>query len=424
MYAHCDLNKFYASIIRVFMPELEGKPVIVLSNNDGCNICYSPGNLSVELPIEMGTPIFEIEHLVKRYGIHVFSCNFPLIADMSIRVKSILARFSCEYENYSIDEIFINFSGFSIEKIESICRELVRIIDVGLGLPISIGVGSTKTLAKLGTHYAKKHKGYEGVCIIDTEEKRKKALTLCSLHKIWGIGKKSDYKLQRLRAKNAYEFTQLPPKLVRKQLTVVGERKQLELKGIACIPMEIEEPPKKNIMVSRSFGKLLPDFETIAEALSTYAGMLGAKLRKQGSKAKSLYIFLETSPFRAKLPQLQREIVVQLPVPANSTMELIHYGKIGLREIYEQGYMFKITGIMAQDLCPDTSVQLNLYDPLSPEKRKKYDSLSITEDNIKNKFGRNAIYVGAQGDGIKWAINQNMLCPYYTTRESDLLVAY
>ncbi len=423
MYVHCDLNKFYASIIRVFMPELEGKPIIILSNNDGCNICYSPGDLKVDLGIKMGTPIFEIEHLVKRYDIKVFSSNFTLIADLSLRVKSILKRFCPSYENYSIDEIFMDFTGFTTEKVESIARDLVRIIGVGLGLPISIGVASSKTLAKVATWYAKKFKGYKGVCIIDTEEKREKALKKIDVNEVWGIGNQYGYKLKKNNVKTAYDFTQMPVKWVRKQMTVVGERTYRELLGQPCFELEAEEKPKKNIMVSRSFGKLIPDFETIAEALSSYAAMAAAKLRKQRSKTKKLYIFLETSPFRKDLDWLSKSVEIKLPVPTSSTIEIIKYAKEALRAIYEEGYMFKITGIMVQDLSPDTSAQLNLYDPLSPEKRKKHDAIMIVADNINTRFGRNTLYPVAQGDGKRWWIKQEKLPPYWSTRLSDIPVA-
>lgn len=424
MLAHCDLNKFYASIIRIFMPELEGKPVIVLSNNDGCNICYSPGDLKADLPIKMGTPIFEIEHLVKRYGIHVFSCNFPLIADMSIRVKSILKRFCVRYEDFSVDEIFMDFTGVAIDKIESVCREIVRIIGVGLGLPVSIGIASTKTLAKVATRYAKRYAGYNGVCLIDSEEKREKALKQFEIGDVFGIGKKHEEKLKRYNVKTAYDFTKMPAAWVRKHMTVTGLRTHQELLGISCIPLEAEAKPKKNIMVSRSFGTLIPDFETIAEALTTYACMAAAKLRNQGSKAQSLFIFLETSPFRENSPQLSREIVVKMPVATNSSIEIAHYGKIGLRAIYEQGYMFKITGIMVQELTPDTSVQLNLYDPLSAELRRKHTALMITTDSVNKKYGRNTLFLAAQGDGRKWWIRQEKLPPYWSTRLSDIPTAH
>jgi len=422
MFALCDLNKFYASIIRVFKPELEG-PIIVLSNNDGCSICYSPGNLKVDLPIEMGTPIFQIEHLVRRYNIQVFSCNFPLIADMSIRVKNILKRFCPVVEDYSIDEVFLDFSGFSVEKIESSCREIVKIIGVGLGLPISVGVGSSKTLAKVACKFAKKYKAYKGVCMIDNEEKREKALQLYPIGDVWGIGRKYEKKLKKRRIITAFDFTRMSAAWVRKEMTVVGLRTQQELLGYSCIPMEEIAPAKKNIMVSRSFGTMIPDYQTIAEALVTYECMGAAKLRKQKTKAKSIYVFLESNPFREDLPQLKRSIVVSMPVPTNSSMEIAKYAKEALKQIFEKGIMYKITGIMMSDISPEDAVQLNLFDPLGNDTRKKHDLLMLVVDRVNNKYGRNTLMLAACGDGKKWWIRQEKLCPCYTTRLSDLLTA-
>ena len=423
MFALCDLNKFYANIIRVFMPEYAGRPIIILSNNDGCNICYSPGDLKVDLPIKMGTPVFQIEHLVRRYNIAVFSCNFPLIADISIRVKSILSRFFPRYENYSIDEIFGDMSGFTFEQAEKMCKEMVRVIGKGLGLPISIGLSTSKTLAKVACKFAKKHKGYEGVCVIDNEEKRKKALKLYDIGDVWGIGDKSEKKLHRLKVKNAYDFTQVPVGWVRKNMTVTGERTFRELYGISCLSLEEVAPPKKNIMVSRSFGKMIPDIENIGEALVTYDCMGAAKLRKQKSKAKAIYVFLETNSFRQDLAQYYPEIIIKLPVPTSSSIEISKYVKLALKKIYQKGFLYKKAGVMLMDISPEGSVQMNVFDPMNPEDRQKADLLMRTIDLINERFGINAIYLAAQGDGKNWKIKQEKLCRCYTTRYSDLLIA-
>ena len=423
MKALCDLNKFYASIIRVFMPELANVPVMVLSNNDQCNICFSPGPLSTDLGIKMGTPVFEIEHLIRQYGIVTFSCNFPLIADISLRVKSIMRRFFPSIEDYSIDEIFGDLSGIPIEKAEAMCRQIVHLIGKGLGLPISIGVGASKTLAKVACKFAKKHKGYKGVCIIDNDEKRIKALKLYEIGDVWGIGRQYEKKLKRYRVKTAYDFTQMPQAWVRKNMTVVGERTYRELLGESCLPLEMVAPPKKNIMVSRSFGKMIGDFDTIAEAVVTYDCMGAGKLRNQQSKAKGMYVFLETNPFRSDLPQYSPYIVIKLPVPTSSSIEISKYAKMALKEIYQPGYMYKKAGIMLMDISPEGAVQYNLFDPMNPEDRNRHDILMKVIDMINNRYGRNTIRLVSQGDGKKWWIKQDKLCPCYTTRLSDLLVA-
>jgi len=423
MFAHCDLNKFYANIIRAFMPELVDKPVMVLSNNDQCNICFSPGPLNSDLGIKMGTPIFEIQHLIKRYGIVTFSANFPLIADISIRVKSILSRFFPRYEDYSIDEIFGDLTGFTMEKAEALCREVVRIIQKGLGLPISIGLAASKTLAKVACKFAKKHRGYKGVCVIDTEEKRKKALKLYEIGDVWGIGDKSEKKLKKLRVKSAFDFTQIPVGWVRKNMTVTGERTFMELFGVSCLSLEEIEPPKKNIMVSRSFGQMIPDIGTIGEALTTYDCMGAAKLRKQKSKAKAIYVFLETNSFRMDLAQYYPEIILRLPVPTSSSIEISKYVKLALKKIYKEGFQYKKAGVMLMDISPEGAMQMNVFDPMTLAQRHKEDSLMQVVDMINNRGGSNTIYILGQGDRKKWWIKQFMLCPCWTTRYSDLLIA-
>ena len=423
MFILCDLNKFYANIIRVFMPELANVPIMVLSNNDQCNICFSPGHLKSDLGIKMGTPVFEIEHLIKRYGILTFSCNFPLIADISIRVKSIMRRFFPSTEDYSVDEIYADLTGFSTEKAIAMCREVVRIIGKGLGLPISIGLAASKTLAKVACKFAKKHKKYEGVCVIDSEDKRNKALKLFEVGDVWGIGSAYEKKLKKYKVKTAYDFTQMPVAWVRKNMTVVGEKTYRELLGEPCLSLEEVAPPKKNIMVSRSFGTMIDDFDTIAEALVTYDCMGAAKLRGQNSKAKALYVFLETNRFRHDLPQRYPYIVVKLPVPTSSNIEISKYVKLALQKIYKEGYRYKKAGVMMMDISPEGAVQMNVFDPMNPEDRRKHDVLMKVIDMINNRFGRNTIYLLAQGNGKKWWIKQEKLCPCYTTRLSDLPVA-
>lgn len=425
MFALCDLNKFYASIIRVFMPEYENVPVMVLSNNDQCNICFSPGPLSSDLGIKMGTPVFEIQHLIKKYGIKTFSCNFPLISDMSLRVKSIMRRFFPATEDYSIDEIFADMSGISVAKCIEICRKIVKIVGTGLGLPISIGLAPTKTLAKVACRYAKRFPGYEGVCVIDSELKREKALQGFEIGDIWGIGDKYEKKLRTslYKVKTAYDFTKVPRAWVRLNMTVVGEKTYRELLGTSCLELEDVAPPKKNIMVSRSFGKMIDDFDTIAEAVTTYDCMGAAKLRKQKSKAKALYVFLETNRFRQDLAQYYPKIVVKLPVATSSSIEISKYVRMALKAIYKEGYKYKKAGVMMMEISPEDSVQMNVFDPMNPADRKKHDILMKVIDMINDKWGRNTIFIAGQGTKKKWWIKQLLLCPCYTTRLNELAIA-
>lgn len=407
------------------MPEYENVPIMVLSNNDQCNICFSPGPLGSDLGIEMGTPVFEIEHLIKQYGIKTFSCNFPLISDMSLRVKSIMRRFFPSTEDYSIDEIFADMSGIPIAQCIEICRKIVDIIGVGLGLPISIGLAPTKTLAKVACRYAKRFKDYKGVCVIDNEEKRQKALLKYEIGDIWGIGDKYEAKLRTsdYKVKTAYDFTKVPRAWVRLNMTVVGEKTYQELLGVSCLKLEELAPPKKNIMVSRSFGKMIEDFETIAEAVTTYDCMGAAKLRKQKSKAKAVYVFLETNRFRQDLAQYHPRIVVKLPVPTSSSIEITKYVKMALKAIYKEGYKYKKAGVMMMDISPEGSVQMNIFDPMNPADREKHDILMKVIDMINERWGRNTIFIAGQGTKKKWWIKQLLLCPCYTTRLNELAIA-
>jgi len=297
---------------------------------------------------------------------------------------------------------------------------VVYVVKQGLGLPISIGIGTSKTLAKVATRFAKRHSGYKGVCMIDTEEKRIKALKLFEIGDVWGIGRKHKRRLNGLGVQTAYDFTQMTTAWVRKEMTVTGLRTYRELLGEPCIPMELVAPKKKNIMVSRSFGTMLPDLKTISEALITYECMAAAKLRKQRSNAKALYVFLHTNEFREELPQYYADTVVKTMVPTNSSIELAKYTHIALKKLYKPGFMYKKAGVMMMDISDSNAVQLNIFDKLNREKQNR---LMEVMDRINAKHGRNTLSLVSAGDGKKWWIRQEKLCPCWTTRLSDLPIA-
>lgn len=415
MFAHVDCNNFYVSCERVFNSALEGKPVIVLSNNDGCAISRS--NEAKALGIKMGANFFEIESFIKKKNVFVCSTNFVLYADMSIRVKSLLSRFCPDVEDYSIDEAFLDFRGFRYFDMDKHFRDMSHTVRQGTGIPVSIGVAPTKTLSKIATRFAKKYPAYETVCKINTEEKRIKALKLTPIADVWGIGRQHINRLNTEGVKTAYDFTQLNRSWVRKYMTVTGERSWLELQGESCITMEIAPLPKKNIMVSRSFGKPINDYDTVAEALSNYTSMATAKLRMQKVCAKSFMIFIQTNYLREDFPQYENSVVVSLPVATNSTMEIVPYATDGLKGIFKEGYYYKKAGIILMDFCPQNSVQGNLFDRIDREKHKR---LMKVMDKTNTQYGRNTLKLAAQGDGQRWKIRQEYLSPCYTTRLSDL----
>lgn len=403
------------------MPWLSLTPTITLSNNDGCNICFKPGYIKYDVGIKMGTPIFEVDDLVKQYGIEVFSCNFPLIGDISLRVKSILGRFFENIEDYSIDEIFCEIDA-PLDQVQEMCREVRRVIGKGLGLPISIGVAHTKTLAKVATSFAKKYPGYNGVCSINTDYQRKKALSLTEIGDIWGIGKEHRKKLHRRSIFTALDWLEKMSGCTARKVMggVVAERTYRELEGLSCLSLEMIAPKKKNIMVSRSFGENITDPDLIAEALSSYVVMLTAKLRKQKSKAQTIYVFLETNRFREQDEQAEDEIIIKLPVASSSDIEIGEYAKIAIKAMFRKGLRYKKTGIMAMHLCDENAIQGNLMDRRD---RAKEDRLMKAKDKINERWGANTVKPLSVGLGKRpWNIRQEKLPPYWSTRITDIPV--
>ncbi|WP_291582027.1 Y-family DNA polymerase [Bacteroides sp.] len=406
-----DCNNFYASCERVFNPALNGKPIVVLSNNDGCVIARS--NEAKALGIKMGVPTYQIKDLVSSHEVTVFSSNYTLYGDMSGRVMSILAGLAPELEVYSIDEAFINLNG--IKDIQLLGTDIVNKVTRGTGIPVSLGIAPTKTLAKVANKFAKKYQAYNRLCIIDTEEKRIKALKLTDIADVWGIGHKQAAKLEKQRVKTAYDFTQLPGSWVRKNMTVVGERTWKELRGISCIDMESAPPAKKQICTSRSFGKMLTDINTMAEAIATHASTCAKKLRQQKSYATSLIVFIHTNNFREDLPQYWKNTVIHLPVPTNDTLEIVHYALAGLKTIFMQGYQYKKAGVIITEITE--GAQMGLFDKID---RTKREQLMQTIDRINGKHSQ-LVKLAVQGSGRDWKLKQEQLSQRYTTDINEIL---
>lgn len=412
MFGLLDCNNFYASCERVFNPALNGHPVIVLSNNDGCVIARS--NEAKAIGIPMGAPAFKIKELIKSHNVAVFSSNYTLYGDMSARVMSILTEQVPDIEIYSIDEAFVNLVG--INDLSAISGRIVNTIIRGTGIPVSLGVATTKTLAKIANKFAKKYPAYNRVCIIDSEERRIRALQLTEIGDVWGIGKKQVVKLEKQGVKTAYDFTQLPSSWVRKYMTVVGERTWKELQGISCIDMENVPPAKKQICTSRSFGKMVEDFETMAEAVATYASICAKKLRQQKSYALSLMVFIHTNNFREDLPQYWRNTVIHLPVPTSDTLEIVHYALAGLRSIFMQGYQYKKAGVIITEIVSG-GIQTSLFDSMDRTKRTK---LMQAIDRINGEHTQK-VKLAIQGSGRDWKLRQEQLSGHYTTDINEIL---
>lgn len=406
-----DCNNFYASCERVFNPALNGKPIVVLSNNDGCVIARS--NEAKALGIKMGVPAYQIKDLVSSHEVSVFSSNYTLYGDMSGRVMSILAGLAPEIEVYSIDEAFLNLNG--IQDIQLLGTDIVNKVTRGTGIPVSLGIAPTKTLAKVANKFAKKYPAYNRLCIIDTEEKRIKALKLTDIAEVWGIGRRQASKLENQGVKTTYDFTQLSGSWVRKNMTVVGERTWKELRGLSCIDMESAPSVKKQICTSRSFGKMVEDIETMSEAIATHASTCAKKLRKQKSYAVSLMVFIHTNNFREDLPQYWKNTVITLPVPTNDTLEIVHYALEGLRNIFMQGYQYKKAGVIITEIV--TSAQMGLFDTVDRDKRER---LMRAIDKVNGEH-RQLIKLAVQGTGREWKLKQEQLSQRYTTDMNEIL---
>ncbi|MBC5633853.1 Y-family DNA polymerase [Parabacteroides hominis] len=416
MFALVDCNNFYASCERAFNPYWNGRPVVVLSNNDGCVIARS--NEAKKIGIKMGVPAYQIRTEIEQYNIGVFSSNYTLYGDMSNRVMSMLSSYSPNVEIYSIDECFLDFSGFGLYDLKTYGEGIVQSVTKGTGIPVSMGIALTKTLAKVANKFAKKHKGYKGVCIIDTEEKRIEALKRTEISDVWGIGHRHAKRLEQYGVYSAYDFAQMPKAWVRQQMTVVGERTWKELNGEPCIDMEQIAPAKKQICTSRAFGQTIADIEGLKEAVSSFASICAGKLRKQKSCAQSLMVFIHTNNFREDLPQYFKNCVIKLPVPTNSTPEIVHYAIAALLNIYRKGYYFKKAGVILMDIVPDNAIQQNIFDVVDREKHKK---LMEVVDRLNNGFSRNNLFLAVQDGRRKWKLKQELLSPCYTTKLNDII---
>lgn len=411
MFGLVDCNNFYASCERVFNPSLNGKPIVVLSNNDGCVIARS--NEAKVLGIKMGVPAYQIKDLVKQHDVAVFSSNYVLYGDMSGRVMSMLAELAPEIEVYSIDEAFLNLEG--IQDLQTLGSKIVRQVTRGTGIPVSAGIASTKTLAKVANKFAKKYPAYNRLCIIDTEEKREKALKLFEIGDVWGIGRRQAAKLEKQGVKTAYDFTQLPGSWVRKNMTVTGERTWKELRGISCIDMETAPPAKKQICTSRSFGKMVEDIDTMSEAIATHASTCAKKLRQQKSYAMSLMVFIHTNNFREDLPQYWKNTIVQLPIPTSDTLEIVEYALSGLKTIFMEGYQYKKAGVIITEIT--TNAQLGLFDSVDRDKRER---LIQVVDKINGNH-QHHVKLAIQGSGRDWKLKQEQLSRRYTTDINEVI---
>jgi DNA polymerase V len=414
VFALVDCNNFYASCERVFNPKLEGKPLLVLSNNDGCVIARS--NEAKQLKIPMGAPFFQWKPFFIKHGAVWRSSNYTLYGDLSSRVMTSLSHFCPEIEIYSIDESFLQLDSFKRYDLVNYCKKIKLIVKQWTGIPVSIGIAPTKTLAKIANHIAKK-KTFEGVFDLRDELVRDQVLTSFPVEDIWGIGRRIAKRIKEMGIETANQLRDSDPKNMRANFSVVMERLIQELRGISCLPLE-EVQTRKQIMTSRSFGKPVMQLKELEEAISSYADRACYKLRQQKSRANGIYVFLHTNMFNEKDPRYANCITCHFPESSSHTGYIISFAKSCLREIYKKGYKYQKVGLMLLDLTNDNVTQ---YDLLSKSNAKKNDKLMETMDYINSKYGKNTVFPAANGFKQSWAMRANFKSPCYTTRWNELV---
>lgn len=408
MFGLVDCNNFYASCERVFNPALNNRPLLVLSNNDGCVIARS--NEAKALGIRMGTPVFKIQDMIHQHDIAVFSSNYTLYGDMSARVMSMLSAAAPEIEIYSIDEAFLNLSG--IRQPAEFGYKLTSDITTGTGIPVSMGIAPTKALAKIANKFAKKYPKYQRVCLIDTPEKRCRALALTPIEDVWGIGCRLAGKLRQQGICTAYDFSILNPHKVRKMMTVCGERLWRELNGQLCLSLENETPGKQQICTSRSFGTMLTNREELQEAVASFAARSAARLREQQSCAGAVMVFIQTNRFRTDLPQFIQNRVEHLPVATADSLKIVHAALTALKKLFHPGFHYKKAGVILLDIVPRNAVQMNLF---SPRDSIKSERLMAAIDKINHGSNSRRIRLAVEGFDRSWHLRREMLSPCYST---------
>lgn len=410
-----DCNNFYASCERVFNAKLRNVPVVVLSNNDGMIIARS--NEAKALGIKMGEPLFKVKDIVKKYGVQVYSSNYVLYGDMSSRVMNCISQFSPDIEIYSIDEAFLNLKGFENRNLEQYGAELRATVRQWVGLPVSIGIAKTKTLAKLANHIAKKDPKFNGVLNIYYEDDVNEFLKRVEVSDVWGIGRQYTKLLNNHNIKSAYDFIQLDNNWIKKKMTIMGLRTAMELRGIPCISLESVPAPKKAIVSSRSFSKLSSSKQDIKEAVAFFVSIAAQKLRKQRSNAGILTVFLRTNPFKDS-PQYHNGVLMQFPLPTDSTSEMISYAMKGVEQIFREGYQYQKVGVMLAGIIPRNRNQYILFD--RPD-REQMDKISDIMDKINKEMGAWTISYAATGTKRQWMTRADLKSPRYTTNWNELL---
>ena len=416
MFVLVDCNNFYASCERVFQPQWESKPVVILSNNDGCVIARS--NEAKALNIPMGAPAFKYKQQFKQQGVKVFSSNYPLYGDMSNRVMTILEKYTPNLEIYSIDEAFLQFKGFDLFNLEQEGQRMRKQVRKWTGIPVSVGIAPTKALAKIANKIAKKFvKRTQGVYAIDTEEKRIKALQWTKIGDVWGVGRKHKIRLEAIGVCNALQFTQLPDAWVRKHMSVLGLRLKKDLSGVSSIQLEEIIPMKKGIATTRSFEGTITQFSDLEERISTFATSCAEKMRKQRSSCNALLVFVRSDPHKKGDFPYRNSCVLPLPYATNSSILLSKHAVMGLQKIFKKGVHYKKAGVMIMGLIPTEKRQLSIFQ----NNNNKHLTLMQSVDRIHKRFGPHRVKLANQDLNRTWKMKQEHLSQRFTTELNEII---
>ena len=422
VFALVDCNNFYASCEKLFNPKLKDRPVVVLSNNDGCVVARSSEVKALGIP--MGIPWFKLRDEAKRYGIIAFSSNYSLYADLSNRVVEVLSQFSPSIEMYSIDESFLELSGFERVGYQAYGVEIRQRVADWLGLAVCVGIGPSKTLAKLANHAAKKNlAGANGVCDFTTMPSAAldALFERIEVGEVWGVGRKIEARLEAMGILTVRQLRDADAELMRLRFSVVVERTVRELRGVSCLELQEVVPEKQQIMSSRSFGQLVYDLAELEEAVTSYVARAAEKLRNQSSLAGAVHVYIRTNVFRPEVPQYQRAVTVPLPEASSDTRVLSKWALRVLRRIYRPGFGYHKAGVTLMDIVPATNQQFSLFASGGAVDARSQKLMGVL-DGINGKYGRGTMRLAAEGVEKVWQMRRGNLSPGYTTEWDGLAV--
>ncbi len=414
-----DCNNFYVSCERLFQPKLEGRPVVVLSNNDGCVVSRSQE--VKDLGVKMAVPWYQLKDIAKRHSIIPRSSNYSLYADLSNRVMSLLAQYAPYQEVYSIDECFLELTGIGTSHTDH-AQHMRQKIKQDVGIPVCVGIAASKTLAKLANHVAKKDARLQGVCDFNTFSRSDLDALLANIPvgEVWGVGRRSTTRLQALGIDTVLDLKRAAPKRIRDEFSVVLERTIAELNGVACLELDEFMPDKQQIICSRSFGSLVSNLADLEQAVISYTTRAAEKLRAQHSIAAGIQVYIRTNPHKERDPQHQQTMLLPLHESTDDTRHLCHAALHGLRQIYHNGYAYQKAGVMLTEITPRNARVRDLFDDVAAQ--QKSHALMTTLDKINRRMGSGSLRLLGEGTHKSWAMRRDNVSPRYTTEWHELAV--